>query len=54
MRIKQKAVFLDRDGTLIKYKPLLTDVKEVELEDTVCSAINMITRLLLSKSVSSF
>lgn len=54
LRIKQKAVFLDRDGTLIKYKPLLTDVKEVELEDTVCSAINMITRLLLSKSVSSF
>jgi histidinol-phosphate phosphatase family protein len=41
---KQKAIFLDRDGTLIKYKPLLTKTDEVILENTVCNAIDKINK----------
>lgn len=39
---KQKAVFLDRDGTIIKYKPLLVSPDEVVLEDKVIDAIKLI------------
>lgn len=39
---KQKCIFLDRDGTINKYKGLLADIDEFELEDTVADAIRLI------------
>lgn len=39
---KQKAVFLDRDGTINKYKGFLTDIDEFELIDGAAEAIKQI------------
>ncbi len=39
---KQKCIFLDRDGTVNKFKGLLADIDEFELEDTVTDAIRLI------------
>lgn len=39
---KQKAVFIDRDGTINKYKGFLTDIKDFELIDGVGEAIKTI------------
>ncbi len=39
---KQKAIFLDRDGTINKYKGFLNDIDEFELIDGVGEAIKMI------------
>lgn len=42
LKNKQKAIFLDRDGTINKYVGFLTDVNEFELLDGVTDAIKMI------------
>lgn len=42
LKNKQKCIFLDRDGTINKYKGLLSDINELELEDGVCEAIKKI------------
>lgn len=42
LRNKQKAFFLDRDGTINKYVGFLTDIDEFELLDGVADAIKMI------------
>lgn len=39
---KQKAIFLDRDGTINKYVGFLTDIEEFELIEGVATAISMI------------
>lgn len=39
---KQKAIFLDRDGTINKYVGFLRDIKDFELLPDVCEAIKMI------------
>lgn len=39
---KQKAVFLDRDGTINKYKGFLRDIDEFELLDNVTEAVKII------------
>lgn len=39
---KQRAVFLDRDGTLNKYVGFLTKIEELELLDGVAEAVKMI------------
>ena len=39
---KQKAIFLDRDGTLNKYVGFLTDINDFELLDGVAEAIKQI------------
>ena len=39
---KQKAIFLDRDGTINKLKGFLTDINEFELVDGVSEAIKLI------------
>ncbi len=39
---KQKAIFLDRDGTINKYVGFLTDIKDFELNDHVAEAIKKI------------
>lgn len=39
---KQKAIFLDRDGTINKYVGFLTDIEEFELMEGVATAISMI------------
>jgi len=39
---KQKCIFLDRDGTINKFKGLLTDRNMVELENSVAQAIRII------------
>lgn len=39
---KQKAIFLDRDGTLNKYVDFLVDIDQFELLDGVCEAIKRI------------
>ena len=39
---KQKAIFLDRDGTINKLKGFLTDINEFELIDGVSEAIKLI------------
>lgn len=41
---RQRAIFLDRDGTLIKFKDLLTKAEDVELEKNVCEAIKLINK----------
>ena len=41
---KQKAVFLDRDGTINKYVGFLKDIEEFELIDGVCEAIREINK----------
>jgi len=40
----QKAIFLDRDGTLNKYKGFITDWKEIELEEGVVEGLKQINR----------
>jgi histidinol-phosphate phosphatase family protein len=39
---KQKAIFLDRDGTINKYVGLLTKTEELEISEEVCTAIKLI------------
>lgn len=39
---KQRAVFLDRDGTLNKYVGFLTDINKLELTDGACEAVKKI------------
>ena len=39
---KQKAIFLDRDGTINKYVGFLRDIDQFELTDTAAQAIRMI------------
>lgn len=41
---KQKAVFLDRDGTINKYVGFLTDIGDFELLDGVSEAIKLLNR----------
>lgn len=41
---KQKAIFLDRDGTLNVYKGFLREAGEIELEDGVADALSLINR----------
>ena len=41
---KQKAIFLDRDGTINKYVGFLRDINELELIDDVSKAIKMINQ----------
>lgn len=43
-RKKQKAVFLDRDGTINKYVGFLTDISRFELEEGAAEAIRKINR----------
>ena len=42
LKNKQKAIFLDRDGTINKYVGFLTDINEFELLDGVTEATKMI------------
>lgn len=42
--MKQKAVFLDRDGTINKYVGFLKDIDHFELIDGVAQAVRMINR----------
>ncbi len=39
---KQKCIFLDRDGTINKYRGLLFDINQFELEDNTIEAIKLI------------
>ena len=39
---KQKAIFLDRDGTINKYKGFLRDINDLELEDGASDAVKAI------------
>lgn len=41
---KQKAIFLDRDGTINKYVGFLTDIKDFELIEGVAEAIRLINK----------
>lgn len=41
---KQRAFFLDRDGTINRYMGFLTDIKDMELLDGAADAIRMINR----------
>lgn len=42
LRNLQKCIFLDRDGTVNKYKGLISSIEEFELEDNAAEAIRMI------------
>lgn len=42
LRNKQKAVFIDRDGVINKYKGFIRSASEIELEDGVISAIKLL------------
>ena len=42
LKNKQKAIFLDRDGTINKYKGFLRNIDDFELLPTVCEAIKLI------------
>lgn len=44
LRNKQKAIFLDRDGTINKYVGFLTDINQMELLDGVSEAIRKINK----------
>ena len=44
LRNKQKAIFLDRDGTINKYKGFLRNIDDFELLPTVAEAIKLINR----------
>lgn len=44
LSVKQKAVFLDRDGTINKYVGFLKDIDHFELIDGVAQAVRMINR----------
>ena len=39
---KQKAIFLDRDGTINKYVGFLTDIRDLELKEGTADAISLI------------
>ena len=41
---KQKAIFLDRDGTLNKYKGFITQVDDIELTDDAAETVKMINK----------
>lgn len=41
---KQKCIFLDRDGTVNKYKGLIYQPSQIELEDSVSEAIKLINQ----------
>ena len=45
LREKQKCIFLDRDGTLNKYKGLIYKEEDFELEDDAVEAVGRINRL---------
>ena len=42
LKNKQKCIFLDRDGTINKYKGLISNIDDFELESSVCDAIKKI------------
>lgn len=42
LNVKQRAIFLDRDGTINKYKGFITDIDDFELEDGAAQAIKKI------------
>lgn len=42
LRSRQRAIFLDRDGTLNKYVGFLRDIDEFELADDACEAVKLI------------
>ena len=44
LHLKQKAVFLDRDGTINKYVGFLRDIEDFELLDGVSEAIKLINK----------
>lgn len=44
LRNRQRAIFLDRDGTVIKFKDLLIKAEDVKLEKNVCEAIKLINK----------
>lgn len=44
LKRKQKAIFLDRDGTVNKYKGFISDVAEIELLDGVVDAIKLVNK----------
>lgn len=43
-RHKQKAIFLDRDGTVNRYVGFLTDIEQFELEDRAAEAIRLLNQ----------
>lgn len=45
LKNKQKAIFIDRDGTINKYVGFLRDIKDFELLPGVCEAIKRINEL---------
>ncbi len=44
LKNKQKAIFIDRDGVINKYKGFVRKVEDIELCDGVCDAIGLINR----------
>lgn len=44
LKSKQKAIFLDRDGTINKYKGFITDINQFELIPNVADAIKRINK----------
>jgi len=40
--MKNKAIFLDRDGTIIKEKNYLKEISEIELESTAIKALKLL------------
>lgn len=44
LNLKQKAIFLDRDGTINKYKGFITQPDQIELIDGVAEAIKLINQ----------
>lgn len=44
LRNRQRAIFLDRDGTLNKYVGFLRDIDQFELEDSAAEAVRRINR----------
>ena len=44
LKNKQKAIFLDRDGTINRYKGFIRDVKDIELLPGVADAIELINK----------
>ncbi|MBR1739464.1 MAG: HAD-IIIA family hydrolase [Ruminococcus sp.] len=44
LKNKQRAVFLDRDGTLNVYKGFITDPEQIELEEGAASAVRTINK----------
>lgn len=44
---KQKAIFIDRDGTINKYVPFLRDIEKFELLPGVAEAIRKLMNLVI-------